>query len=412
MQSASSKISVGKVFCSTTMLLKQLLQLPKTSSNLLFCDPFQAQDQEELVKEVIGLANADVDGPRYILFGINAGSIGGDGIVGIAENGMADLKKAHRLVSALIEPVLHLAFIYDRINSKLVGALEIDGCDDGPFVVGQDFSEKLSRGQSWIREGWVLRALEHTELASISTSKAAEQPPKAAKPPPINVGFNDQPDCKLLEMTVPDTSNPPFASDKRNVKQPLDLKKAIKDTVATVTTRILRLGGARKHVPAAESDQRDMDTQTDECKGTKTLFGDADNHYFYEEKALKLNLTVCNEGAEDVTDVSIELGFPRLPDFDVADRLYISPFDKRSPYEVKNLGYPEVQRRDDAILVRSSFDVLAPGSPVQAFKCALRLAVGPGMQGKKIAILYTLRGQNEQSLGKGRLKIKFGEVSA
>ncbi|MEE8157436.1 MAG: hypothetical protein V3T51_04710, partial [Gammaproteobacteria bacterium] len=81
-------------------------------------------------------------------------------------------------------------------------------------------------------------------------------------------------------------------------------------------------------------------------------------------------------------------------------------------YEVKNLGYPEVQRRDDAILVRSSFGVLAPGSPVQAFKCALRLAVGPGMQGKKIAILYTLRGQNEQSLGKGRLKIKFGEVSA
>ncbi len=110
--------------------------------------------------------------------------------------------------------------------------------------------------------------------------------------------------------------------------------------------------------------------------------------------------------------MSIELGFPRLPDFDVADRIYISPFDKRSPYELKNLGYPDVERRNDAILVRSSVGALGPGSPVQAFKCELRLAVGPGMQGRKIAILYTLRGQSKQSLGKGRLKIKFGEVSA
>ena len=188
------------------MLLKKLLQQPKTSSKLLVCDPFREQDPEELVKEVIGLANADVDGPRYILFGINSGAMAGDGIVGIAESAMADLKKAHRLLSALIEPVLHLVFIYDRINGKLVGTLEIDGCDDGPYVVGQDFSDKLSRGQCWIRDGFELRAVDSTNLAEISTPEPAKQPAKAAKPPPITVGFNDQPDCKLLEMSVPDTS--------------------------------------------------------------------------------------------------------------------------------------------------------------------------------------------------------------
>ena len=95
----------------------------------------------------------------------------------------------------------------------------------------------------------------------------------------------------------------------------------------------------------------------------------------------------------------------------MVDRLYISPFDKRSQHEVKNLGYPDVQRRDDAIMVRSSIDVLAPDSPKQAFKCRLRLAVGPRMQGKKLAVLYTLRGPDKENLGKGRLKIKFGQVS-
>jgi len=394
------------------MLLKQLIESPMTSSKLLVCDPFREHDQDELVKEVIGLANADVDGPRNILFGINAGAVDGGGIVGITENAMADLKKAHRMLSALIEPVLHLAFIYDRINGKLVGTLEIDGCDDGPYIVGQNFSEKLSRGQCWIREDRKLRAVQPADLAQINIPEPAEKPAKMGEPPPIMVGFNEQPDCKLLEMAVPDTSNPPFAGEKSQVKRPLDLKKMIKEKIGTVTTQTLRLVGAHKHGFAAEPNERGTDTQIDESDGTETLLADADNHYFFEEKALKLNLSVCNKGPEGIENVSIKLGLPRLPDFDVADRIYISPFDKRSQYEVKKLGYPEVQRSDDAITVRSSIGRLAPDSPEQAFKCALRLAVGPGMQGKKIAILYTLRGQDEQTLGEGRLKIKFGRVSA
>ena len=378
------------------MLLKQLLQQPRTTSKLLVWEPFQEQTEEELVKEVIGLANADVDGPRHILFGFNAGAMEGSGIVGIDESAMANLKKAHRAISALIEPVVHLAFIYDIVEGKLVGALEIDGCDEGPYVVGKDFSETLSRGQTWVREGRELRAVERTDLASTDS----KQPVEPFIPPPISVGFNDQSDCKVLEMSVPDTSNPPFAGEKQKVKEPRNIKKAIKDTIETVTTQILRLR------PGYEPDHS---ADTPEPKETKTLFADADNHYFYEEKALQLNLIVSNDGEEIVRDVDIELGFPRLPDFDVADHLYISPFDKRSQHELKNLGYPKVQHEKAAIMVRSSIGVLAPGSPEPAFRCALRMAVGPGMQGKKIAIHYTLRGQNEQELSKGRLKVIFGK---
>ncbi len=353
------------------MLPTQLLQNPRTSSKLLVCDPFRELDQEELVKEVIGLANADVDGPRHILFGINAGAMEGSGIVGIAESATADLKKAHRLISALIEPVLHLAFIYNKVDDKLVGALEIDGCDEGPYAVGQDFSEELSRGRSWIREGSELRPIDTADLAPISMP----EPIKSAEPPVIEVGFNDQPDCKYIEMPVPDTSDPPFATDKKNVMQSMNLKKAVKDTAGTVTHRILRLGRTPENVAAVDSVEGDTDSDTDVFRATVVLFGNAEKHYYYEEKAVELSLAVCNKGAEGVSGVIIELGFPRLPDFDVADRLYVSPFDKRSPYELKNLGYPEVERHKDGILVRSTIGSLAPGRPTQAFGFALRMAV-------------------------------------
>ena len=394
------------------MLLRQLLDYPKPSSKLVVYDPYRELDQEELVKEVIGLANADVDGSRNILFGINAGAIEGGGIVGIAESAMADLKKSHRLLSALIEPVLHLAFIYDRINGKLVGTLEIDGCDDGPYVVGQNFSENLSRGHSWIREGRETRVVDPTDLAQVSTRKPAKQPTKAAEKPVITVAFNDDLDCKLLEMPVPDTSDPPFAQDKQKNKQRLNSKKANKDFTSTVTAQISHLARAPNHDPVDESDEYDTDTQTDLFRETGVLFDNAENHYYLEEKAIKLNLTVCNKGTEGIEGVSIELGFPRVPDFDVADQLYMSPFDQRPSYDVKNQGYPEVEHRDGAIMVSSSLGALAPDRPEPAFKCALRLAVGPRMTGRKLAIIYTLRGQNKQSLGTGRLKIRFIKESA
>ena len=63
------------------MLLKQLIQQPTTSSKLLVCDPFRMTGKEELVKEVIGLANANVDGPRHILFGVNPGAMEGRKLV-------------------------------------------------------------------------------------------------------------------------------------------------------------------------------------------------------------------------------------------------------------------------------------------------------------------------------------------
>ena len=387
------------------MLLKQLLESPKTSSNLVIYDPFQELDREELVREVIGLANADVEGPRNILFGVNSGAVDGSGIVGLSEAALADLKKAHRLLSALIEPTLHLAFIFDMINGKLVGALEIDGCNFGPYFVGQDINGSLTQGQCWVREGWKLNPVERADLMNgrAPASAPAEEPAEPIEKPNLTIGFEDDPECELLEVPVPDTSNPPFADADEETRKTSKFKQAIKDTVSTVTTQMLRLGHAG---------QQNEGEQADGCGEADKVLADAKNHYFYEEKAVHLDLCICNRGSVDVKDISIELGFPRLPDFDVADRLYTSPFDKRSAAEIRNLGYPKVERRKNGIYVRSSLSTLSPDKAQPIFRSALRLAVGPGMQKRKLAIIYTLTGPGEQELGSGRLKIKFGKVAA
>jgi len=394
------------------MLLKHLLHSPKTSSKLVVYDPFQDQDQEELVREVIGLANADVDGPRNILFGVNAGAADGNGIVGISDDDMASLKKAHRLISQLVEPVVHLAFVFDRINGKLVGSLEIDGCDDGPYVVGQNSSDELSRGECWVREGYSLRAVSPGDLSRKSPPKTEKKPTKMGKPPPIKVGFNDDLDCDQIELTIPDTSDPPFAREEATPPQSADIAKTIKEKIGTLTTRILRLREPRTRNATADPGKSGSAAQSDKFDVTDQIIVDADNHYYFEEKALKLNLVVCNKGAESVEGVSIELGFPRPADFDVADRIYISPFDKRFSHSSNNSGYPKVKRRDEAILVNGPIGVLTPDNPTPAFKHAMRLVVGPGMQRRKIAVNYKLRAKDGQRLADGRLKIKFSKAAS
>ena len=391
------------------MLLQQLIQQPTTSSKLVVFDPFRMPEPSELVKEVIGLANADVEGPRYILFGVNPGAIDGSKVVGIKDDAAAALKKAHRVISAQIEPVVSLAFIFDRINGKLAGALEIDGGEDGPFVPGEDFAADESGKKTWVREGRELRVVDISDLggadAEDSTEEAEEEgPAELLETPSIDVGFNEEPGCDLIELSIPDTSDPPFVGEKESLGDQAGLTETLKSAVHTMTTKIVSLARGR-------SKDADPDSSTDVVKAAQDLITESENHYYYEEKALQLNFSVLNTGSHPVDDLHIEFGFPKIEDFDIADRIHMSPFDKSSHPATRNQGYPDVERGRKGFIVRNKIGVLEPAVPTQAFKCPLRMAVGPGAQMTKMAILYTLRRAGE-IVGEGLVKIKFGKVVA
>jgi len=390
------------------MLLQQLIQQPITSSKLVVFDPFRMPEPSELVKEVIGLANADVEGPRYILFGVNPGAIDGSKVVGIKDDAAAALKKAHRVISAQVEPVISLAFIFDRINGKLAGALEIDGGEDGPFVPGEDFAADESGKKTWVREGRELRVVDISDLGAANEDGSPEEteeegPAELLETPSIEVGFNEEPDCELIELSIPDSSNPPFVGEKETMGDHAGLKDSLKSAVNTMTTKIVSLARGRSKDDDGES--------TDVVKAAQDLITESENHYYYEEKALQVNFSVLNKGSHPVDDLHIELGFPKIEDFDIADRIHMSPFDKSSHPATKNKGYPDVESGKKGFIVRNKIGVLEPAVATPALKCPLRMAVGPGAQKRKVAILYTLRRAGE-IVGEGRLKIMFGKVVA
>ena len=160
------------------ILLKELIAAPIESSSLIIADPFNDIDRDFLLKEVIGLANAEVEGPRYILFGVNPSGVEGSSVVGVSPEAMTQLKRSCRLVSAFVDPGLDLAFMFDSINGKLVGALEIDGCNFGPYFLAEDLSDELQRGACWRREGRDLVPIERSALMSGGMAIASEETPE------------------------------------------------------------------------------------------------------------------------------------------------------------------------------------------------------------------------------------------
>ena len=387
------------------MLLKQMLVSPTTSSELLVYDPFQSFDRESLVKEVIGLANARVDGPRNILFGVNAGGVNGTKIVGIPDSAVGDLKRAHRLVSGLVEPLLDLAFIFDRIEGKLVGALEIDGCEFGPYFLAQDLSEELRRGACWQRDGGALVAMDRRELMNGHTQASDEVAPVVLPDNVrLSVGFNDDPNCEFIEVAVPDSSDPPFAEEGASgeTRKSRNIAQTLKDTMR-LTTQMLKMA------KTAKMDQSPDTASSDADDASKEIAEAARKHYFYEECAAKVDLCIRNDSDIDIEDLAVELGLPRLPGLDVADRIYTSPFDKRSANTVNKLGYPDVEHHKDAIFVRTTVGLIPANHTQALLGTSLRFAVGTEALGKKLALRYVLRAADGRRLCEGRVKIRFGE---
>ena len=388
-----------------TMLLKQMLAAPTTSSELLVYDPFRSLDRESLVQEVIGLANAGVEGPRNILFGVNPGGVNGAKIVGIPDSAVGDLKRAHRLISSLVEPLLDLAFMFDRIDGKLVGALEIDGCEFGPYFLAQDLSDELRRGDCWKRDGRTLVEIDRRELLN-GHAQVSEEVTTAELPDNVemSVGFNDDPDCEFIEIAAPDSSNPPFADEDANGETSMTrtIAQTLKDTMR-LTTQMLNM---------SKDDEPPRDAPSDEDDAGKEIAEAARKHYFYEECAAKVDLCIRNDSDVKIENVAVEIGMPRLPGLDVADRIYTSPFDKRSAKVASNTSYPDVEHRDDAIFVRTTIKALAANDTQPLLGTSLRFAVKPKALGKKLALRYVLRAADGRRLSEGRVKIRFMETAA
>ena len=138
----------------------------------------------------------------------------------------------------------------------------------------------------------------------------------------------------------------------------------------------------------------------------------ARKHYFYEECAAKADLCIRNDGDVKLENLAVEIGMPRMPGLDVADRVYTSPFDKRSANAGSKPSYPDVEHRGEAIFARTTIRSIAANDTQSLLGTSLRFAVKSRAVGKKLALRYILRTADGRKLCEDRVKLRFVEMPA
>lgn len=355
---------------------------------------------DHLIRQLMALANAQLAGPRCLLFGVEPGAAGVISVIGLGKDDLRVLEAQRKICVEAIEPALDLALVTGQVAGKPVAALCVGGSLDPPYVAGELAPPPLRSGECWTFDHDGLRPASRGDFDHMYEEQ------RLRRGEAVMVGLGDDPRCELLDVTVPDASVPPSRRAARKLQAAIAAKKTASVMMGRDDTELGRLTHARIYGADKPFQQQGLETLVRALQSAPEDYREADLHYRFEQQAVRLNFSVLNGSAYALSGAAIEITLPAVPGLSVASRLY--PAAGEGP--AADLGippYPDVRRAGDCFRVRSSLGELAVGITAPVFATPLRLAVDRNLVGQKVAIRYTLVAQGLEPPRRGRLRLRF-----
>ena len=366
-------------------------------------DAYGKNGIQSFLRDVIAMANAPVDGSRYIVTGADVDKRGRKSVYGVSRNDFSGKPSYQSLLAEYVEPPIRLKYQPVNFDDKRVGVYQISNCQDRPYMMRADYSEKLRRGDAYVRIGNMpvkmgRRLLQDMFEEKFRDSVSADQ---------IEIGFPGDIIHKDFRISTTNLSVLPSAVASAKLKQLMDIQQQSKNTGST--TVMARLTHARLFGSDDPYEDRSPDELMEDMLQIERKHRNDDNYFLFEKNAKPLQLVVYNQGQEPIEDASLSLVMPNHNEFHIATRLpgvfrndqYIEP----TPAEQS--GYPAVNLKDDSIHITSTLGVLPVSAPIPVFELPLRLCVGSALKGRKLGIRYSLFGRNLRHAAKGTLRLIF-----
>jgi hypothetical protein len=355
------------------------------------------------LRDVLAMANAPVEGPRYIVVGADIDSRGRKTVHSIDADDFSGKPSYQSLANEFIEPPIRIRYKPVTIDGKRLGVFEIGDSQDRPYMMRIDYSEKLRRGDAYIRSKTGAMKMGRRQLAELFERKFRD----SVSAGDIEIGFPGEIIHKDLSLNSCDLSRLPSAEASQKLSQLIKIRNGSRSSGST--TVMARLTHARLFGADDPYVDRSPDELMREMQELRIKYRDQDNHFLYESRAERVQVVVYNQGQEPIIDASLSLIMPNHNEFYVADTLPRVPrknsFADRTPDEIA--AYPSVSLKDDSVQITSKIGDIPIGEPIDAFVSPLRLCVGKDLQGKRFEVRYSLHGQNLRAPAKGKLRIIF-----
>lgn len=357
----------------------------------------------DFLRDVLALANASVEGNRYLVVGVDFDARGRKQKHAIDASDFAGKPSYQSLANEYIEPPVRIRYKPVSFDGTRVGVFEIGDCQDRPYMMRADFDETLRRGDAYKRINDASVKLGRRQLMELFERKFRD----SVSAGDIEIGFPGEIIHKDITLSTCDLSQMPSALASHKLEEMLQIRKMSRSSGST--TMVARLTHARLYGTEDPYVDRSPDDIMSELAEIRQKYRHQDNNFLFNDRAQELQLVVYNQGEEQINDASLSLALPNHTDFYVADtlpkRFVNERFVDRSPDEIAN--YPAVTLSDNAIQVNCAIGDIPAGEPVEAFSIPLRLCAGKDLVNRRFGIRYALHGQNLRAPATGQLKIRF-----
>lgn len=375
---------------------------------------YKQEKGEDLLKDIMAMANADLDRDRFIVVGVKHHTNGDRDILGVDD--FIDDASYYQLVHNNIEPDIHFEYYYLPIDDKQVGVFRIFNCDDPPYMMKKD-SKTLKKGDSYIRKGTSQMKLLRPDIDRIFAKRQAA-PDLAAKLEAV-FEVDGQPSTSMAPVL---DSGLPSASAARSIR------RAIADKELTETEREAKkqamlenkLPGhamfnlmnnnpliAQMNEMAAWASgrslpyaKRDLATLKSDLEAVKETYRAEDLYYLYEERARKINIRLSNHGEQYIENCSVEIHIKKSCPFIVSPALYLKP-EYQAPFaplaihspSFGKINYPKVTETAESYVIKTHLGDLRHNLTTLALKEPVRLTLPMNSTGQ-LEVTLTLFGKN------------------
>lgn len=381
--------------------IRELVRSENANSGLAFREHvYDRQEDEALARDLLALANADVNGARLLVLGVHDVVGGERTLLGVERQDVVALKKrVATLVADSIEPALTITLGATEIDGKLVGIVCIGEGTDPPYLLKAPVGNGLPVGTGFVRRGTRTLPLRRADLQALFTRRDDE----AGSATVVRIGFPGKRLLDEITLTVLPVEQLPSQLAARRLRAMLDAKEASREAFGQTETHVSRLMHAR--VYGAETP---FEAHTDESLWRRLEhaaddYHDADNFYQYEVCAHKLQLAARNDGGDDLHDVCVELRVQQLEGLGIAERLFREDGDN-----AQTGSYPRVSAQQNTFRLESRLGTLEHGQTVNLFQEPPRLWIREPAAGKTVVLDYVVEARELEKPLRDTLLIHIG----
>ena len=369
---------------------------------------YQKVKFQDLLKDLMSMANAKTDADKYIIVGVKLLGNGNRDILGITED-FIDEATYQQLIHNNIEPELNFSYVSYQFQNKTLGVFKIFDSIDRPYMMKKDYG-KLKIGEAFIRKGSHLTRLTRKDFDFYTEKKITEQRFKGKI-----LTYFDKINQKSIALKI--LSNGDYPSDKaagKIKKILLEKKEKLKKTegmfVPFFDQDIRMLGGT-------PYENRSIKTLEENLENVAETYREDDLHYLFEVKAHKFNFRILNDDTEYLEDASIELKIEKEGLY-IADKIYSKPDNSNSIISLKyelnppsweSMNYPEVIENETEYLILENLGNLKHQISENALKVDLRIAINPKLNKTEKIVKIKIFGKNLSKPIEDQLIIKVIE---